>query len=135
MTRMIFVNLPVKDLARATAFYEAIGFQKNEQFSDETSSSMVWSDTIFFQIMTHEKFASFISLPIADAHEVCPALFALSLDSRDAVDAIMTAAEASGGQTGDRDTMDFGWMYNRAFADPDGNIFEAVWMDMSGVPA
>ena len=132
---MIFVNLPVNDLDRATKFYKAIGCTKNERFSDETSSSMVWSDTITFQLMTHEKFAAFIALPIADAHKACNALYALSQDSREAVDAIMKAADVSGGRTDVRDTMDLGWMYNRAFADPDGNVFEAVWMDMSEAPS
>ena len=132
MTRMIFINLPVKDLDLSTKFYRAIGCQKNDQFSDETSSSMIWSETIVFQLMTHEKFASFISMPIADAGAACHALYALSCDSREAVDDTVKAAEASGGRTDIRDTMDLGWMYNRAFADPDGNVFEAAWMDMSG---
>jgi hypothetical protein len=128
---MIFVNLPVKDLTTATRFYEAIGCEKNEQFSDEQATSMVWSDTITFQLLTRDFFATFISKPIADAHETCQVLLALTRDSRDDVDAIAEAAASAGGKTDVREVMDMGWMYNRAFADPDGHVFEAVWMDMN----
>jgi uncharacterized protein len=129
--KMIFVNLPVKDLTTATRFYEAIGCEKNEQFSDEQATSMVWSDTITFQLLTRDFFATFISKPIADAHETCQVLLALTRDSRDDVDAIAEAAASAGGKTDVREVMDMGWMYNRAFADPDGHVFEAVWMDMN----
>lgn len=131
MPKMIFVNLPVKDLTTATRFYEAIGCEKNEQFSDEQATSMVWSDTITFQLLTRDFFATFISKPIADAHETCQVLLALTRDSRDDVDAIAEAAASAGGKTDVREVMDMGWMYNRAFADPDGHVFEAVWMDMN----
>jgi uncharacterized protein len=129
--KMIFVNLPVKDLITATRFYEAIGCEKNEQFSDEQATSMVWSDTITFQLLTRDFFATFISKPIADAHETCQVLLALTRDSRDDVDAIAEAAASAGGKTDVREVMDMSWMYNRAFADPDGHVFEAVWMDMN----
>jgi predicted lactoylglutathione lyase len=129
--KMIFVNLPVKDLTTATRFYEAIGCEKNEQFSDEQATSMVWSDTITFQLLTRDFFATFISKPIADEHETCQVLLALTRDSRDDVDAIAEAAASAGGKTDVREVMDMGWMYNRAFADPDGHVFEAVWMDMN----
>jgi predicted lactoylglutathione lyase len=128
---MIFVNLPVKDLAAATRFYEAIGCKKNEQFSDKNAASMVWSDTITFQILTCDYFATFISKPIANAHETCQVLLALTRDSRDDVDTIAEAATSAGGKADVREVMDMGWMYNRAFADPDGHVFEAVWMDMN----
>ncbi|WP_327196026.1 VOC family protein [Sphingomonas sp. ERG5] len=128
---MIFVNLPVQDLATATRFYEAIGCEKNEQFSDDQASSMVWSDAITFQLLTHGYFATFAPKPIANARETVGALFALTRDSREEVDGITEAAASAGGKADVRDRMDMGWMYNRAFADPDGHVFEAVWMDMS----
>jgi hypothetical protein len=131
---MIFVNLPVKDLAAATRFYEAIGCRKNAQFSDDKASSMVWSDTITFQLLTRDYFATFIARPVADAHQTCQVLLALTRDSRDEVDAIAKAAASAGGKADVRAVMDMGWLYNRAFADPDGHVFEAVWMDMSAVP-
>ncbi|WP_447762719.1 VOC family protein [Sphingopyxis panaciterrae] len=135
MTKMIFVNLPVKDIAASTRFYEAIGCVKNAMFSDDNASSMVWSDTITFQLLTHGHFANFTSRPIADAQATCQMLLALSRDSRADVDAIAEAAGKAGGTTDVREAMDMGFMYNRAFADPDGHIFEAAWMDMDAMTA
>jgi predicted lactoylglutathione lyase len=135
MPKMIFVNLPVKDIAASTRFYEAIGCTKNEQFSDEKASSMVWSDTITFQLLAAEYFSTFISRPIADAQTTCQVLLAISMDSRAEVDAIADTAAKHGGQNDIRDPMDYGFMYNRAFQDPDGHIFEAAYMDMSAMPA
>ncbi|KAB2941098.1 MAG: VOC family protein [Hyphomicrobium sp.] len=131
MPKMIFVNLPVKDLAAATRFYEAIGCKKNKQFSDHQAASMVWSDSITFHLLTRDYFATFAPKPVADAREACGALFALTRDSREAVDAITEAAAAAGGKADPRERMDMGWMYNRAFEDTDGNVYEAVWMDMA----
>jgi len=135
MSKMIFVNLPVKDLAAATRFYEAIGCRINPEFSNDQASCMVWSDAITFQLLTRDYFATFISIPVADAHERCQALLALTRDSRDEVNAIAEAAGSAGGRTDVRAVMDLGWLYNRAFADPDGHIFEAVWVDMNAQPA
>lgn len=135
MPRMIFVNLPVKDLAAATRFYAAIGCEKNEQFSGEQAAMMVWSDTITFMLLTRDYFATFISKPITDAHTACEVLLALSRDSREEVDGIVKAARDGGGKADVRETMDMGWMYNRAFQDPDGHVFEAVWMDVAAATA
>ena len=129
MPKMIFVNLPVADLAASTHFYEAIGCIRNEQFSDEKASSMAWSDTITFQLLTREYFSTFTSKDVADAHSTCQVLFALTGDSRDQVDGIATTASSAGGKADVRAVMDLGWLYNRAFSDPDGHVFEAVWMD------
>ncbi|WP_019170115.1 VOC family protein [Pseudaminobacter salicylatoxidans] len=135
MSKMIFINLPVTNLAAATRFYEAIGCEKNEQFSDHQSSSMVWSDTITFHLLTRDYFATFTPKAIADAHTTSEVLLALSRDSRAEVDAIVEAAAATGGKADMRERMDLGWLYNRAFEDPDGHVFEAVWVDMSAAPA
>lgn len=134
MTKTIFVNLPVKDLATATRFYEAIGCRKNAKFSDEQASSMVWSDTITFHLLTRDYFSTFTSKPVANAHETCQVLLALTRNSKEEVDAITTAAAAAGGKADVREVMDLGWLYNRAFADPDGHVFEAIWTDMNAVP-
>lgn len=128
--KMIFLNLPVKDLAAATRFYEAIGCTKNADFSNDDVSSMMWSDEITFMVLKHEYFSTFISKPIADAHAAVGILIALSCESREAVDAITKAAEAAGGKADVRAPQDMGFMYSRAFEDPDGNIFEPVWMNM-----
>ena len=135
MTKMIFVNLPVKDLAAATRFYEAIGCRKNEQFSDHQSSSMMWSDTITFQLLANDYFSTFTPKKIANAHATSEVLLALSRDNREEVDAILEAAAATGGKADIRERQDMGWLYNRAFEDPDGHVFEAIAMDMTAVPA
>lgn len=135
MPKMIFVNLPVADLSASTRFYEAIGCVKNQQFSDEKASSMVWSDTITFQLLTRAYFATFTSKTVADAHRTCQVLFALGRDSRNDVDSIVAAADSTGGKADVREAMDLGWLYNRAFADPDGHVFEAIWLDAQSMPS
>ena len=135
MPKMIFVNLPVKDLAASIRFYEAIGCSKNEQFSDENAASMVWSDAITFQLLTRDYYATFTAKPLADAHATSATLIALSRDSREEVDAITEAAGAAGGKADMRESQDMGFLYQRVFEDPDGNTFEPTWLDPSGMPA
>ncbi len=128
MPKMIFVNLPVADVAGATAFYEAIGFTKNPNFSNEQASAMVWSDTIHVMLLDRAFYATFTSKPIADTHATSAALLCLSFDSRDAVDAVTAAAIAAGGRE-TRPVQDMGFMYARAFEDVDGHTFEPMWMN------
>lgn len=135
MAKTIYVNLPVKDLAAATRFYEAIGCERNEQFSDHQASSMVWSDTITFHLLSRDYFSTFTPKKIADAHATSEVLLALTRDSREEVDAIAEAAAAAGGKADIRAPMDMGWLYNRTFEDPDGHVFEAVSVDMAAMPA
>lgn len=130
MSKMIFVNLPVNDLDTATRFYEAIGCTKNQQFSDGNAASMVWSDTITFQLLTFDFFKTFAPKAVANSRDTVGALIALSRDSRADVDAITEAAASAGGKADVRERQDMGFMYGRAFEDPDGHVFEAVWMDM-----
>lgn len=133
MARMIFVNLPVTDLAASMAFYEALGFTNNPQFTDETAACMVWSETINVMLLTHDKWRTFTTRPIPPktSSEV---LLAISLDSREAVDAMNEAAAAHGGTADINPKQDLGFMYNRNLSDPDGHVWEAFWMDMSAVP-
>lgn len=133
MSQMIFVNLPVADLDRSKAFFEAIGFSINPQFTDETAACVVISDTIFAMILTHAKFREFTSKEIVDAHKSAEVLIALSRDSREAVDAMIDAAVKSGGREA-RPAQDMGFMYLRTFEDPDGHAWEVAYMDMSQVP-
>ena len=135
MPKMIFVNLPVKDLTAAIRFYKAIGCEQNMQFSNEQAAMMVWSDAISFMLLTHEYFGTFTAKRIPDAQQTCQVLLALSRDSRDDVDAITQAAAAAGGKADVRPPQDMGFMYSRAFQDPDGHVFEPVWMDMAAVNA
>ena len=132
MSKMIFVNLPVRDLAAATRFYEAIGCTKNPQFSDANAASMVWSDSITFQLLTREYFATFAAKPIADARAACGVLLALSQDAREQVDAVAERAASAGG-TPVREPTDMGWLYQRAVEDPDGHVVELVWMNAAAM--
>jgi predicted lactoylglutathione lyase len=131
---MIFVNLPVADVARSTAFYEAIGFEKNPQFSNEQASCMVWSDTIYVMLLAHDFYSTFTTKQIADTHKLSAALLCLSQGSRAEVDSITETALAAGGRE-TREPQDMGFMYGRAFEDLDGHTFETMYMDMAAAAA
>ena len=130
MTKLIFVNLPVADLERATAFYQAIGAEKNERFCDGTASCMVFSETIHAMLLTHEKFSQFTPKKIADARDTTEVLICISADSREGVDDIVGKAGAAGGRVDPGPKQDHGFMYGRSFEDPDGHIWEVMWMDV-----
>ena len=134
MSRLIFVNLPVADLAAARAFYEAIGFTNNPQFTDETAACMVLTETIHVMLLTHEKFSQFTPKAIADARAVSEVLICISAESREEVDEITDKALAAGGRE-PRDKQDYGFMYGRSFEDPDGHIWEPMWMDLDAATA
>lgn len=128
MPKRIFINLPVADVAASTAFYEAIGFERNDRFSNEQASSMVWSDSIHVMLLAKPFFATFTEKTIVNATTSTTGHYALSFDSRDAVDAIASAAVAAGGREV-HGPQDLGFMYSRAFEDPDGHGFGPFWMD------
>jgi len=130
MAKMIFINLPVGDLARATAFYQAVGATRNPQFSDDTASCMVFSDTIHAMLLTHEKFRQFTPKKISDAKTTSEVLICMSADSREAVDDVVGKAKAAGGTADPSPKQDYGFMYGRSFEDPDGHIWEVMWMDV-----
>jgi predicted lactoylglutathione lyase len=134
MRNMIFVSLPVSDLGISMAFYEAIGFKNNAQFTDETAALMVWSEAINFMLLTHAKWRTFTSRPIPP-NTSSEVMLALSCDTRDAVDAMCNAAATNGGATDINPLQDHGFMYSRDLADPDGHALGAMWMDMSAMPA
>lgn len=130
MPRAIFVNLPVADVAKATAFYEAIGFEKNPTFCNEQASAMVWSDSIYVMLLDHAFYRTFTNKQIIEARTHSGALLALSFDSREEVDAITQAAIAAGG-TEMHEPEDLGFMYSRAFDDLDGHGWGPFTMDMA----
>ena len=129
MPKMIFINLPITDLARSAAFYAALGAAKNPKFSDEASACMVLSETIHVMLLTHEKYRHFTSRPIADARATSAALIALSFDTRDEVNATVDLAAAAGGQADPNPKQDHGFMFGRSVQDPDGHVWEIFWMD------
>ncbi len=129
MARMIFVNLPVADVRRATAFYEAIGATRNPMFSSDDTACMVLSDTIHVMLLEHARFATFSPRPIPDAHATAQVLLCLSADSRDHIDRIVDPGAAAGGTADPSPPQDHGFMASRSVADPDGHIWEILWMD------
>jgi len=127
MTKVIFISLPVTNLAASVAFYAALGFVKNPKFTDDSAACMVWSEAINVMLLTHAKWQTFTSRPIPPATSSEVALN-LSCDSRASVDAMNAAAAANGG-TGDiNPPQDHGFMYSRDMEDPDGHIWGAMWM-------
>jgi uncharacterized protein len=128
MPQMIFVNLPVTDIPRSRAFYEALGFTINEKFSDANAACVVISEAIYLMILSKPFFQGFSALPVADTKATTSALIALNRDDRAAVDTMVDAALAHGGSS-PKPAQDHGFMYQRTFTDPDGNVFEPFWMD------
>lgn len=135
MPQMIFINLPVADLAKSKAFYEAVGATNNPAFTDDTAACMVFSDVIHTMLLTHEKWATFTSKSIPDARTHAQVLLCVSADSREAVDGQVGKAVAAGGKADPTPTQDYGFMYGRSFEDPDGHIWEVMWMDPAAIPA
>ena len=134
MAKMIFVNLPVTDLKRSMAFYEAVGFTNNPMFTNEMAAAMAWSDEIVVMLLTHGFWKTFTDKAIPDARSTAQVLLCLSQDGREAVDAIVDQAVKAGGRSEPTPNQDLGFMYGRSFVDPDGHIWENVFMDMSAVP-
>jgi predicted lactoylglutathione lyase len=127
---MIFVNLPVTDLDRAKAFYAGLGFVNNAQFTDETAAAMVVEENIVVMLLTRAKFAEFVAGEVGDPARATSVLNAISAGSREEVDELLAKALASGGKPW-MPAQDHGFMYGTSFADPDGNVWEAMWMDPS----
>jgi predicted lactoylglutathione lyase len=133
MAKLIFINLPVSDLGRATAFYEAIGAAKNPLFSDDTASCMVFSETIHAMLMTHDKYRQFTTKTIADAKSTSQVLICISADSRAEVDDVVSKAGSAGGVIDPSPVDEYDFMYGRSFEDPDGHLWGVNWMDFEAV--
>jgi uncharacterized protein len=134
MAKQIFINLAVKDLQISMNFYTALGFSINPQFSDDKGKCMVWSENIFVMLLTHEKFKSFATKPIADTKTQLAGLFSLSVDSIEEVNNIMIKGLNSGG-TEPNEMRDYGFMKQRTIEDPDGHTWEIFYMDITKFPA
>jgi predicted lactoylglutathione lyase len=130
MAKMIFINLPVTDLSRSVAFYEAIGGRKEPKFSNERAAMIVLSDTISVMLLTHGFYKTFTDKPIVDAHQSSQVILALSADSKADVDATIAKAGRAGGVADPGPKQEMGeLMYGRSFDDPDGHHWEVMWMD------
>ena len=133
MAKQIFINLAVKDLQKSLDFYTALGFTNNPQFSDDAGKCMVWSDTIFLMILSHEKFANFTNKTIADTKTNIAGLFSLSVESVAEVNSMMANGLGAGG-TEPNEMRDYGFMTQRTIEDFDGHTWEIFYMDMNKFP-
>jgi hypothetical protein len=134
MSRTITISMPVADLKASKNFYTALGFVNNPQFTDESAAMMAWSETINVMLLTHEKWRTFTTRPIAPSGSSEFGLN-ISCDSREQVDAMNQAAAANGGTADINPVEEHGYMYGRDFADPDGHVWGAVWMDVAAMPS
>ena len=133
MGRKIFVNLPIKDMQRSRAFFDALGFSFNPQFTNEQGACMVISEDIFAMLLVEPFFQSFTKKPISDAKKSTEVLVCLSCESRAEVDELVRKALAAGGTTPNA-AQDHGFMYSHSFEDLDGHVWELAWMDPAAAP-
>ena len=133
MAKQIFINLPVKDLQKSMDFYTALGFTNNPQFSDNAGKCMVWSENIYVMLLSHEKFASFATKPIADTKSALAGLFSLSVESVDELNTILEKGLKAGGIE-PHPIRDYGFMQQRTIEDFDGHSWEVFYMDLSKMP-
>lgn len=134
MSQQVFINLPVVDLPKSTAFFAALGYAHNPQFTDETAACVVISETIYVMLLTAPKFLEFSPKPICDTSKAIEVLLCLSCASREQVDELVTKAVAAGGSTYAA-AKDFGFMYQHSFTDPDGHHWELVHMNAMTPPS
>jgi predicted lactoylglutathione lyase len=135
MAMMMFINLPVVDLERSKKFYLDLGFEVNPQFTDQTAACIVLDDGhLYLMLLTHESYSRFTSKSIVDASTASEGILAITADDRAGVDRLADAALASGGSYSYQ-PQDEEFMYSRSFQDPDGHLWEVVYMDMSAMPA
>ncbi|HEX7278374.1 MAG TPA: VOC family protein [Solirubrobacterales bacterium] len=128
MSRLIFVNLPVRDLPASRAFFEALEFSFDERFCDEGAACMVVSEQAWVMLLERDRFAGFVTKPVADPNEATALTVAVSAESREAVDAFAEAALGAGASAA-KDPQEYGFMYQRSFHDLDGHLWEVMWMD------
>lgn len=133
MARKIFVNLPIKDMKRSQAFFSALGFSFNPQFTNEQGACMVITEDIYAMLLVEPFFQTFTKKAIADAQKSTEVLVCLSCESRAEVDELVQKALAAGGKAPNA-PQDHGFMYGHGFEDPDGHIWELMWMDPGAVP-
>ena len=132
MPRNIFVNLPVRDLARSVEFFTSLGFEFDPRFTDDTATCMIVEANIFVMLLTREKFATFAPHEICDARSTTEVLVCLSCDSREGVDDLVRRAVEAGGATFN-EPQDHGFMYGHGFQDPDGHVWELVHMERTAI--
>ncbi|HET6241802.1 MAG TPA: VOC family protein [Arthrobacter sp.] len=134
MATQMYLNLPVKDLDKTVEFFTALGFSFNPAFTDENATCMIINDDAYVMLLVENFFKTFTSKAVADASSTTEAIMAFSVDTREAVDEMVRKALASGG-TPSQEAQDYGFMYSHSFQDPDGHLWEVMWMDPTGPSA
>ena len=134
MLRQIFVNLPIADMARSRAFFEALGLSFNPQFTNEQGACLEIAESIYAMLLAKPFFQGFTQKPVADATQSTAVIIALSRDSRAEAEALVAKAVAAGATTPIA-AVDHGFMFQHGFADLDGHQWEVFWMDMTAAPA
>ena len=133
MTPNIFINLPVKDLNKSVEFFTWLGFTFNPRFTDKNGTCMIVAENIFVMLLMEDHFKSFTNKAILDTEKYIETILSLSVDDRQKVDQMMEHVFKAGGKEA-REKLDYGWMYGRAFYDPDGHLWEVFTMDMNAMP-
>jgi len=128
MSRLLFLNLPVADLPASRDFFAELGFEFNEKFCDDGAACMIVSDKAYVMLLARDRFAEFVTKPVADAAEATALTVAITADDRESVDAFVEAALAAGAGAA-KEPQDYGFMYQRSFHDLDGHHWEVAWMD------
>lgn len=132
MTTKIFVNLPVEDLNKTIEFFTKLGFGFNSQFTDENATCMIVDEVIFVMLLVEKFFKTFTKKEICDTTKNTEVIVALSAESREKVDQMISKAMEAGGRES-REPQDHGWMYGRSFEDINGHLWEIIYMDESAV--
>lgn len=133
MGKQVFITLPVADLPKSMAFFRALGFSHNPQFSDDSAGCIVVSDTILVMLLTHARFRGFTPKAVCDTSKSVEVLHTLTCESREQVDDLVARALAAGGSTHDK-PEDLGFMYSHSFIDLDGHGWGLAYMNMSAMP-
>ncbi|MBP2246397.1 MULTISPECIES: VOC family protein [Paenibacillus] len=132
--KQIFVNLPVQDLKKSVEFFTKVGFEFDANFTDESATCMIIGENIYAMLLVEERFQSFISKKISNAADTTEVIVALSVDSREQVDAIVQAALDAGAKPSN-EPQDHGFMYGWSFQDLDDHLWEVSYMDLSAFPS
>ena len=130
--RLLFVNLPVRDLKKSMEFFSLLGFEFNPKFTDENAACMIISDKAYVMLLSEPFFRGFTKNQLCDTSTHTEALFALSCESKAEVDQMVRKAIDAGGRHA-MDSMDHGFMYGWSFYDIDGHHWEVLWMDPKAV--
>lgn len=126
--KKIFINLPVKDLNKSIAFFTKLGYTFNPQFTDEKATCMIISDSIFVMLLVEPYFKSFTNKDITNSKKTSEVIIAISADSREKVNELVSNAAAAGGSVTSK-ANDHGWMYQWGFQDLDGHLWETMYLD------